>query len=419
MWKYEKWWAGTMDNHQLIPHLFRTEYRKIVSVLCKHFGLGGMENAEDIASETFLTAAQTWGIQGVPSNPTAWLYAVAKNKAKNHLQRHALFRDKIAPALKPDESFEQEPDLSPQNIIDSQLQMMFAICHPSISPEAQIGLALRILCGFGIGEIADAFLTNKETINKRLFRAKELLRTGKIKIELPPATEIEARLSPVLTTIYLLFNEGYYSVSQDQPLRKELCLEAMRLCTMLVENAATNQPAVNALLALMCFHASRFEARLDHHGEIILYEEQDSSLWNTDLISKGGYFLQCAATGNKLSKYHLEAGIAYWNTQQADTKEKWENILQFYNRLLQMAYSPIAALNRTYALSKANGKEEAIIEAEKLDLTDNHFYFALLGELYTSVDDEKARLHFEKAYSLARTQADRKAIQKKLERAKE
>ena len=405
-----------MDNHQLIPHLFRTEYRKIVSVLCKYFGLGGMENAEDIASETFLTAAQTWGLHGVPSNPTAWLYGVAKNKAKNHLQRHALFRDKIAPALKGDESIEQELDLSPQNIIDSQLQMMFAICHPSISTEAQIGLALRILCGFGIEEIADAFLTNKETVNKRLFRAKELLRAGKIKIELPPAAEIEERLSPVLTTIYLLFNEGYYSVSQDQPLRKELCLEAMRLCTMLVENAATNQPQVNALLSLMCFHASRFDARLDGDGEIILYEEQDSSLWNTDLISKGGYFLQCAATGHKLSKYHLEAGIAYWNTRQADTKEKWENILQFYNRLLQIAYSPIAALNRTYALSKANGKEEAIIEAEKLGLADNHFYFALLGELYTSIDDDKARQHFQKAYSLAKTQADRQAIRKKIDR---
>src|SRR6185369_7497521 len=131
----------------------------------------------------------------------------------------------------------------------------------------------------------------------------------------------------------------------------------------------------------------RFDARLDGNGRIILYEEQDTSLWNTDLISKGGYFLQQAASGNKLSKYHLEAGIAYWNTQQADSKEKWENILQFYNRLLQIEYSPIAALNRTYALSKTNGKEEAIIAAEQLDLPDNQFYFAMKGELYTSIDN--------------------------------
>lgn len=405
-----------MDDTRLIPHLFRTEYRKIVSVLCKYFGLGGIENAEDIASETFLTAAQSWGLNGIPSNPTAWLYSVAKNKARNHLQRHHLFREKIAPALREQDAEENFINLSPQNIIDSQLQMMFAICHPSISREAQIGLSLRILCGFGIEEIADAFLTNKETINKRLFRAKEQLRSAKIEIGLPAPSEIESRLSSVLTTIYLLFNEGYYSISRDKPLHKELCLEAMRLCTMLIENKETDQPQVNALLSLMCFHASRFDARLDGSGQIILYEEQDTGRWNADFISKGGYFLRCAAAGDKLSKYHLEAGIAYWSTQRTDTKEKWENILQFYNLLLQMEYSPIAALNRTYALSKAHGKPAAIPEAEKLGLTDNHFYFALLGELYTSIDDDKAGIYFQKAYSLAKTQADKRAIQKKIDK---
>ncbi|HVW58672.1 MAG TPA: sigma-70 family RNA polymerase sigma factor [Puia sp.] len=407
-----------MDDTKLIPHLFRTEYRKIVSVLCKYFGLGGIENAEDIASETFLTAAQSWGLDGIPANPTAWLYSVAKNKAKNHLQRHHLFQEKITPALDTDASVSHpgEVDLSPSNIIDSQLQMMFTICHPSISGEAQIGLALRILCGFGIEEIADAFLTNKETINKRLFRAKQQLREGKIKIGLPAPSEIESRLSSVLTTIYLLFNEGYYSISRDKPLHKELCLEAMRLCAMLIENKETDQPQVNALLSLMCFHASRFDARLDGSGQIILYEDQDTSRWNTDFISKGGYFLKCAAAGDTLSRYHLEAGIAYWSTQRTDTKEKWKNILQFYNLLLQMEYSPIAALNRTYALSKVYGKPAAILEAEKLDLTDNHFYFALLGELYTSIDDDTAGINFQKAYSLAKTQADKQAVQKKIDR---
>ena len=407
-----------MDHGELIPHLFRTEYRKLISVLCKRFGFDQIEIAEDIASDTFLTATQAWGLKGVPQNPTAWLYNVAKNKAKNHLQRHFLFENKIAPEIKPSSSEfnEEEIDLSPQNINDSQLQMMFAICHPAISPEAQVGLALRILCGFGIEEIADAFLTNKEIINKRLFRAKEKIREEKISIDLPGSAEIDARLAPVLTTIYLLFNEGYYSVSQNKTLRKELCLEAMRLCTMLVENATTNKPAVNALLSLMCFHASRFEARLDNKGGLILYEEQDSNLWNADLVSKGGYFLNCAASGNKLSKYHLEAGIAYWHTQKSDTKEKWENILQLYNRLLQIEYSPIAALNRTYALSKANGKQEAITEAEKLNLSDNHFYFTLLGELYRDTDNKKAKQNFQKALSLAKTQADKQAIQIKIDK---
>ncbi|PKA16225.1 RNA polymerase sigma factor [Leptospira haakeii] len=406
-----------MQSPEILPHLFRNEYTKIVSVLCKHIGFERIEIAEEIASETFLTATETWGIKGNPENPTAWLYAVAKNKAKNYLQRNSVFQNKILPELTKSqpETLESEIDLSPENIYDSQLSMMFTVCHPSISPEAQVGLSLRILCGFGIEEIADAFLTNKETINKRLFRAKEKLREEKISIQLPKPEEIEERLDPVLSTIYLLFNEGYYSISQNKTLRKDLCLEAIRLCSMLVENQITNKPQVYALLSLMCFHTSRFEARQNENGEQILYQDQDTNLWNYELIKKGEIFLNKGASGTKLTKYHLEAGIAYWHTQKEDTKEKWENILQLYNRLLQLQYSPIAALNRTYALSKANGKKEAIIEAEKLDLRENHFYFALLGELYLDIDRSKSEENFRKALSIAKTSQAKISIQKKID----
>jgi RNA polymerase sigma factor (sigma-70 family) len=409
--------ASTLKMDQdIIPHLFRTEYRKIVSVLCRHFGFGQIEIAEDLASDTFETAAQTWGIKGLPPNPTAWLYNVAKNKAKNYLQRNILFEAKISPEIQntTTQFYEAELDLSPQNINDSQLQMMFAICHPSIPPEAQIGLSLRILCGFGIDEIADAFLSNRETINKRLYRAKEKLRNQKISIEIPNEREIDQRLAPVLTTIYLLFNEGYYSVSNNKTLRKDLCLEAMRLCTMLVENVHTNKPAVNALLSLMCFHASRFEARTNKNGEHVLYDDQDTSLWDTDLISKGAYFLHCSATGATLSKYHIEATIAYWRTQHPHSAQKWATVLNLYDQLLKMEYSPIAALNRIYVLSKVAGNEAAIIEAERLHLTGNQFYFILLGELYTNIDDDQARQNFEQALLLVKTEADRKIIETKI-----
>lgn len=405
-----------MNKEELIPHLFRTEYSKIVAVLGKRFGFEQLEIAEDIASETFLTATQSWGVEGIPENPTAWLYHVAKNKAKNYLQRSIVFETKISPELKRNTTnlHELEIDLSPQNVNDSQLQMMFAICHPSLSQEAQIALSLRVLCGFGIQEIADAFLTDKEIINKRLYRAKEKLREENIEIDLV-VSEIEERLSTVLTTIYLLFNEGYYSISQNRTLRKDLCFEAMRLCTMLVENECTSKPQVNALLSLMCFHISRFDARISKNGELILYEEQDTSLWNADLISKGAYFLKRAASGNKISKYHLEAGIAAWSTQKADTNEKWENILQLYNQLLQVEYSPIAALNRTYALSKAKGKRAALIEAVKLNLADNHFYLILMGDLYSDIDNNQAILYLQEALALAKTEADKQAVQKKID----
>jgi predicted RNA polymerase sigma factor len=271
------------------------------------------------------------------------------------------------------------------------------------------------LCGFGIEEIANAFLTNKETINKRLFRAKEKLRSERVQIEMPLEGEINNRLGNVLTTLYLLFNEGYYSESQDAVLREDLCLEAMRLTHLLLENSSTDLPPVNALFSLMCFHSSRFPARRNSNREIILYEEQDEKLWSQELISKGAFYLKKSSIGNTISKYHLEAGIAYWYTVKADSSEKWENILQLYNHLLQIEYSPVAALNRTYALAKANGKAEAIHEAEKLQLTNNHYYFSLLGELYKDVDFTKAKDYLEKAFTLAKTQADKQIIRKRID----
>ena len=405
-----------MQEKELIPHLYRTEFRKITAVLCRSLGIEHISVAEDLVGDTFLLAAETWGLKGLPQNPAAWLYTVAKNKAKDLLKRNTLFSQKISPQIKnsTEEAFETDIDLSVQNIRDSQLQMMFAICHPGIPPEAQIGLSLRILCGFSIDEIADAFLTNKETINKRLYRAKEKLKQIKVKIELPPDTEIDKRIENVLTTLYLLFNEGYYSSSRNSVLRKDLCLEAMRLIHMLTENESTDKPFVNASLALMCFHASRFEARINPKGELVLYEEQDKSLWNNELILQGEYYLNKAATGNILSKYHLEAAIAYWHTVINNDTEKWEKILSLYNQLLIIEYSPIAALNRTYALAKVYDNKQAITEAEKLALADNHLYHSLLGELYATIDKTKAIEHLRSALKLSRSAADKKVIKDKI-----
>ncbi len=409
-----------MNHHELIPHLFRTEAGKITAVLCKLLGIDHIQIAEDIAAETFLAALENWPYKGIPQNPTAWLYAVAKNKAKNHIIRNKVFDEKVIPYAKAIQAVDNtiDIDLSEKNIADSQLQMLFAICHPCIPAEAQIGLALRILCGFGIDEIATAFLSNKETINKRLFRAREKLRAEKIAIALPSPTDISNRLKPVLTTLYLLYNEGYYSESNNAVLREELCLEAMRLTYMLIENPQTNQPDVNAMFALMCFHASRFAARKNNNGDIILYDEQDEKLWDNELIARGCYYLHQASGGKTISKYHIEAGIAYWLTNKTDTPQKWENILQLHNHLLAMEYSPVAALNRTYALAKVKGNEIAIIEAEALKLNTNPYYFTLLGELYKIIDAETAKQHFFTALKLAKSATDKQLIQKKIDSVK-
>lgn len=403
-----------MKQEKLISHLFRTEFSKMVAVLCKTFGLSNIQLAEDIVSDTFLIATETWGLKGIPDNPTSWLYKVASNKIKDHFKRNRIFNEKIKPEFKSEkQSSEFEINLSDKNISDSQLQMFFAVCNPIISTESQITLALRVLCGFGVNEISQAFLSNNETINKRLHRAKEKLRKHKVDLSFPSKSELEKRLDNVLSIIYLLFNEGYYSVTSEQTLKKELCIEAMRLTYMLLENDATNLPQTNALMALLCFHSSRFEARTNIDGELVLYADQDKENWDYELIKKGEYYLNKSAKGN-ITKYHLEAGISFWHTKEDDTKNKWDNILQLYNQLLQIEYSPIAALNRTYALSKSKNKRSAILEALKINLKDNHLYHSLVAELYNGIDSVKEIEHLYSALKIVKNENEKKIIVKKI-----
>lgn len=414
--------ALTMEQeHDTLRHLFQQEFSRMVAVISKRFGLDHMETAEDIVSETFLLATETWGIKGMPPNPTAWLYAVARQKTLYHFRRSRIFETKVIPELASHQEGSDDPgdlDFSQQNIKDSQLQMLFAICAPSIASEAQIGLALRILCGFGIDEIAEALLSNKDAINKRLFRAKTRLRTDGLTMDLPSDSEMVRRLDNVLHILYLLFNEGYYSRTDNQILRKDLCLEALRLALILADYEKTNRPKTHALIALMCFHASRFDARQANDPGmpgLVLYEEQNEGLWDKELIHRGMHFLDRSASGNEISSYHLEARIAYWHCMKEDSREKWEDILRLYDQLLLVNYSPGVLLNRIFALYKVHGPHAALKEAENLRLENSHFYFLLLGELYKTVDRDKARFNLQKAHSLAKTRTEREGIQKKID----
>lgn len=407
-----------INVQQTIKKLFHGEFSKMVVVISKQYGLSNIQLAEDVVSETFLEAAETWGLNGVPENPAAWLYVVAKRKTLLHFRRQKIFDNKIVSELafnKQQYIEVEEPDFSHPTIKDSQLQMLFAICHPAIASEAQIGLALRILCGFGIDEIAEAFFTNKETVNKRLYRARKKLQTENIKMEMPPKSEIDGRLANVLHIIYLLFNEGYYSKTQNQTLRKDLCLEALRMGLILTEYKQTDTPETNALMALMCFHASRLDARQSADNSIILYDKQDTSLWDIGLIRQGMSFLEKSSRGGKLSSYHLEARIAWWHCINEDTPEKCEEILRIYDQLLKINYTPIVALNRIFALYKARGAQAALIEMEQLNPGDSHFYYVLLGELYSDLQIKEARDCFQKAYYLASSQLDKQIIQSKID----
>ncbi len=399
---------------KLIPNLFKDEYKKLVAILTKKFGLQHIEIAEDIVSDTFLLASETWGMKGIPENPSAWLYTVAKNRTIDVLRRTKNFNENISPALNHAIDIHEEIslDLSQSNIKDSQLKMLFAICSTDIPEEAQIGLALRILCGFGIDEIAAAFLSEKETINKRLYRAKQKLKKQEASFSLPSKNKVREKLFSVLRIIYLLFNEGYYSSVANKRIRKDFCLEAMRLNLLLLDNKDTSTSASNSLMALMCFHASRFEARSADH--FIPYEEQDKSKWNLELITKGHQYLFIAQQSGEINKYVLEAIIAQFHAQQTESTYKWESILNCYNRLLQIEYSPMAALNRAYAMSRARSKKEGLEEALKLKLEKNHMYFTLLAELS---EDRKEKIAFlEKAILLCANASDEDFLKKKLKR---
>lgn len=404
-----------MHESELVPHLFKTEYSKMVAVLTKSFGLHNVETAEDMVSDTFVSALDTWPYKGTPANPTAWLYTVAKNKLNNHLKRI----DTHGKIIKKYESIEPQPaetdiDFSEHHISDSQLQMLFAICHQSISAEAQICLALRWLCGFGLDEIADALLTNKETIHKRIQRAKAKLQAENIQLIAPTNENVSERLPIVLHIIYLLFSEGYYSENNGAVIRKELCAEALNLAYLLLNHEPTNTHESNSLMALMCFQSSRLAARQSTTGDLILYDDQDRALWDTAFIEKGFHFLQQASKSEPKSTYYIEACIAYWHTLENTNPDKWISILKLYDQLLVSNPSPVVALNRVWAFAKVHGYQLATIEAEALPLQHNHFYHILLAELYVDRDPDLAKFHLKKAVTLCKNETEESQIEQKL-----
>ena len=294
--------------------------------------------------------------------------------------------------------------------------MIFSVCNPINSQKAQIALALQILCGFSVEEIANAFLSKVETIKKRLQRAKENIRNNNFKIQLLSKSETKLRLEAVWLTLYLLFNEGYFSKTNNLLIRKELCLEAIRLTLILTDNPLTNTPQSNALLALMCFQSSRLDARINNEGEAILFDQQDKSLWDKTLIEKGNYYLiqACGDSNSDISKYHLEAAIAYWHSTPTD-QNKWQHILHLYNQLIIIEYSPITTLNRAFSFSKVYGNKKAIIETEKLNFIHNEYYHGLLGYLYADTNIDKAVAHYQQAIELTKSKAEKQTLLKQIE----
>ncbi|HTS44306.1 MAG TPA: sigma-70 family RNA polymerase sigma factor [Puia sp.] len=419
--------ADHSDINQTIDHLFRHESGKMVAVLTRLFGFPNIEQAEDIVQDTILTALESWKFGKIPPNPQAWLYLTAKNKVIDIIRRR-----QIKHKIDNDLSFllKSEYTLTPaiqemfteHEIRDSQLRMMFACCHPSFSQEAQITLMLNTLCGLSVREIADAFLSNDETIQKRLYRTKEKLRNEKISLDYPGADAMQERTDAVLRALYLLFNEGYNSSHPKKLIREDLCEEAMRLTILLTENAKTNLPHTNALLALMCYHVSRFPARMDDKGFIILLKDQDRSRWNHFLIKAGNEYLSRSASGGNLHEYHIEAAIASLHANaKAYENTDWERILNLYTLLLRMNDNPVVALNRCLVIGETKGCEAAIIELEKMkSLQENCYYQTSLGEMYLKNGNKmEANKHFIHALSLTSSLVEKNLIRSKIKMSEE
>lgn len=400
-----------------LTETFKTEYSNLVAVLCHFYGIQNIQLAEDIVSDTFLHAMKVWSHKGLPNSPKAWLRKVAVNKFKDHYRRNQLFKEKVERNLMQGQQWSEEMMLNDQLISDGLLNMIFAICNANLKIETQICLALRLLCGFSIDQIAAALLSNKEAINKKLFRGKQQLKQYKSSWNQLNPEDYISRIDPVLRIIYLIFNEGYYSNTGSENVKQEFCWEAMRLGLFLSKQAFLPQKNTYALIALMCFHASRMESRTNSAGKYILYLEQDKRKWNTDLIKKGASYLAKSAKGNEVSKYHLEAAIAYWHTTDAD--DKWDNILDLYNKLILLEDSPLIAMNRTYALAIADSVEAAIGAAQKLKL-DNKYYYWLMAELSRLNNDPKQEIEYlNKALTLVKNEGEQDILNNKLEKARQ
>jgi RNA polymerase sigma factor (sigma-70 family) len=413
---------------ETVETIFRRESGRLISVLTRLLGPQNLELAEDVLQEAFIAAMSEWSVRGVPDNPPAWLLTTARRRAIDAIRRERTRRTFAADvakfldsewtlALTVDEAFGENW------IRDDQLRMIFMCCHPTLSPENRITLILRTLCGLGVPAIARALLTTEATINKRLYRTRAALRG--VRFELPPPDERKDALETVHIALYLLFNEGYLS-TVDKPILRELCRDAMLLTQLLVDEPTLATSDTFALLSLMCFNAARLESRIDDEGHLVPLDEQDRSRWDVELIRRG---FGCLVQSSRMeavtaTRYHLEAAIASRHCSAktfGDTD--WQSICHLYDRLLEVAPSPMVELNRAVAVSYRDSPAVAIplVEAVQASgrMPHTHVIAAVLANLHTRAGSaERAKPFLEEALARAPTPHERELIARQIAREK-
>lgn len=400
----------------IIGHLFRHEAGKMAAVLARKLGASSWEDIDDIIQDTLVRAMKTWKFKGLPNNPTAWLHKVAWHRAIDYVRNKKRDQkiDERETAVSVIEAFDFADN---KDIQDSMLRMMFACCHPSIPVESQIAFVLKTLGGLTVKEISKSFMASEDTIAKRIYRAKEKFREEKIEIDAFPVYEISERLDVVLKVLYLLFNEGYYSANPEQFIREDLCEEAMRLAHLLLQNQFTNQPKVKALLALMCFQASRFLARVDENKNIVLLEYQDRSRWNVELVNQGFKFLSNSSKATRLSEYHVEASIASIHAMAKDFEStNWKELVHLYSVLEELKPGNFVSLNKAIAIGYAHSAADGIDALKKIKgLEGNQYYHVALGDFNLMLKNyASARHSYELAKALTKSTQELDLLNQKL-----
>jgi len=410
----------------LVEHFFRHETGRLHGALVRLLGVQNLALAEDVAQEALLRALHHWAMGGVPANPSAWITRVAMNLAKDALRHQRMAFTKEPAIITHVEQTFATPAIaweSAHEIRDDALRLLFVCCHPAIAPDAQVILALKVLCGFSTAEIARAFLSSEAAIEKQLTRTKRRIHEAGIGFELPEGEDLAPRLDGVLAALYLLFNEGYKASAGDRLLREELCQEAVRLTSLLLAHPAGQTPRSHALLALMLLTAARFPSRLDAHGDLLRLDDQDRSRWDQSLVARGLLQLGEAARGGALSEYHLQAGIAAIHCTAAEAgSTDWAQILRHYDALNALKPSPIVALNRAVAVAYLQGPRAgldaiaAIPQRERLE--SDYLLHAVVGELQWRAHNHRAAAEsFRQALQLAQVGPEQQYLARMVERS--